>query len=54
MHTLGEILTEYVPNSFKLQKFTEHPHLNRGVEYKVYENRPAQIPMCYTLTAQAV
>jgi SAM-dependent methyltransferase len=54
VHTLGEIVTACVQNDLRLQRLTEYPHLNREAEYAVYENKAAQLPMCYTLVAEAV
>ncbi len=54
VHTLGDILTACVKNGLRLQRLTEHPHLNREPEYAPYENQKAQIPMCYTLVAEVV
>ncbi len=54
VHTLGEIVTECVQNGLRLQQLTEHPHLNREVDYAKYENQAAQMPLCYTMVAQAV
>lgn len=54
VHTLGEIVTACVQSDLRLLRLTEHPHLNREVEYAVYEGRQAQLPLCYTLVAQAV
>jgi SAM-dependent methyltransferase len=54
VHTLGEIVTACVQTGFRLQHLTEHPHLNREIDYAIYENQAAQIPLCYTLVAQAV
>lgn len=53
IHTLGDIVTACVQSGFKLQRLEEHPHLNREVDYEIYENQPAQIPLCYTLVAEA-
>ena len=54
VHTLGEIVTACVQNGLRLQRLQEHPHLNREVDYAIYENQTAQIPLCYTLVAEAV
>jgi SAM-dependent methyltransferase len=51
IHTLGEIVTACVQSGLKLQALTEHPHLNREVDYAVYENQAAQIPLSFTLVA---
>lgn len=54
VHTLGEIVTTCVQSGLRLQRLQEHPHLNREVEYAIYENQTAQMPLCYTLVAEAV
>ena len=54
VHTLGEIVTACASNGFQIQRLEEHPHLNREEEYAIYENQPAQLPLCYTLVAQAL
>jgi hypothetical protein len=54
VHTLGEIVTASVQNGLSLQHLEEHSHLNREVDYAMYENQSAQILMCYTLVARAV
>ncbi|WP_417578970.1 class I SAM-dependent methyltransferase [Nitrincola sp.] len=53
VHTLGEIVTACVQSGLGVQCLQEHPHLNREVEYAIYENQTAQIPLCYTLVAEA-
>lgn len=53
IHTLGDIVTACVQGGFKLQRLEEHPHLNREVDYEIYQNQAAQIPLCYTLVAEA-
>ncbi|WP_200881891.1 hypothetical protein [Nitrincola sp. A-D6] len=53
VHTLGEIVTACVQSGLRLQCLQEHPHLNREVEYAIYENQTAQMPLCYTLVAEA-
>jgi SAM-dependent methyltransferase len=54
VHTLGEIVTACVQSDFRLLRLTEHPHLNREEEYAIYERQDAQLPLCYTLIAEAV
>lgn len=51
IHTLEDIVTACVRSGLKLRSLTEHPHLNREVEYAVYENQEAQVPLSYTLIA---
>lgn len=53
VHTLGEVVTACVQSGFQLQRLQEHPHLNREVDYAIYENQKGQIPLCYTLVAEA-
>jgi hypothetical protein len=53
VHTLGEIVTACISNGFQLQRLEEHPHSNREEDYAIYENQSAQLPLCYTLVAQA-
>lgn len=53
LHTLGEIVTACVQSGLQVQRLQEHPHLNREVEYAIYENQVAQLPLCYTLVAEA-
>lgn len=53
VHTLGDIVTACVKAGFQIQRLEEHPHLNREEDYAIYENRPAQLPLCYTLVARA-
>lgn len=54
VHTLGDIVTTCVNSGFQLRRLQEHPHLNREVEYAIYANQKAQMPLCYTLVAEAV
>lgn len=54
VHTLGEIVTACVQNGLRLHRLQEHPHLSREVDYAMYENQAAQIPLSYTLVAEAV
>lgn len=54
VHTLGEIVTACVESDFRLVRLTEHPHLNREADYKIYENCDAQLPLCYTLIVEAI
>lgn len=53
VHTMGEIVTACVQSGLRLQLLEEHAHLNREVDYAIYENQPAQMPLCYTLVAEA-
>tara|TARA_R100000365_G_C2732570_1_gene62543 strand:- start:338 stop:1174 length:837 start_codon:yes stop_codon:yes gene_type:complete len=48
-HTMGEIVSAAIAVGLMLERFNEYPHSNREVEFDIYEDRKAQIPMCYTL-----
>ncbi len=54
VHTLGDTVTACVENNFRIHRLTEHPHLNREKDFKIYENQNAQLPLCYTLVVEAV
>lgn len=54
LHTLGDIVTACINSGFQIQRLEEHPHLNREEDYAIYANRPAQLPLCYTLVARAM
>lgn len=53
VHTLGDIVTACAKQGFDIQRLEEHPHLNREEDYAIYDNQTAQLPLCYTLVAQA-
>jgi len=53
VHTLGEIVTACAHSGMQLQRLEEHPHHNREVDYDIYEHQAAQMPLSYTLVAQA-
>ncbi len=50
IYKMSDIITALLGN-FTLTGFTEYPHCNREVDYEIYENRAAQLPLCYTLSA---
>jgi len=52
VHTLGEVVTACVNSGFRISNLEEFAHSNREVAYAVYENQPAQVPMCFILEAQ--
>ena len=52
VHTLGAILNACTGAGLTLSRFDEFPHSNREAEYDQYENREAQLPMCYLLEAR--
>jgi len=53
-HTLGTVVTSCVDGGLSIQALHEHPHSNREVDYDVYRNQEAQLPMCFTLVATKV
>ena len=53
-HSLGAVVTGVAQAGLRVERLTEHPHSNRELAYDIYENRPAQVPMCYTLVATAL
>ena len=50
-HQVGQIINAVLAAGFQINGFTEYPHCNREVDYEIYENRDAQLPLCYVLTA---
>lgn len=54
VHSLGEIVTACVQSGMRLLRLEEHPHHNREVDYDIYQNRFAQMPLSYTLVAKAI
>ena len=52
IHTLGEIVSACAGAGLVIERLTEHPHCNREVEYEKYQQRTAQLPLCYTLVAR--
>lgn len=51
MHRMSDIITAVLDAGLRLEHFKEYPHSNREECYDQYEQRPAQLPMSYTLTA---
>jgi SAM-dependent methyltransferase len=52
VHTMGAILNAIMDAGLVLTRLDEFAHSNREVDYDKYENREAQLPMCYLLTAR--
>lgn len=48
-HSLGHIFTSILNAGLHIDHFEEFAHNNREVDYAVYENQNAQVPMCYIL-----
>lgn len=52
VHTLGDIFTSALAAGLDIRHFKEYPHSNREELYDRYQQRDAQLPMCFTLVAQ--
>ncbi len=50
-HKVSDIINGVIKSGLRIDEFTEYAHSNREVDYDVYENQKAQLPMCFTLTA---
>lgn len=52
VHRLGDVVNGCVGAGLRIERLEEFPHSNREAEYDIYEARPAQFPLCYTLIAR--
>ncbi|WP_392887361.1 class I SAM-dependent methyltransferase [Pseudomonas migulae] len=48
VHTLGEIFTGAIEAGLQISHFKEYPHSNREELYDRYQQREAQLPLCFT------
>ena len=51
MHNISEIISSILGSGMNISHFNEYPHTNREELYDCYENQSAQLPMCFTLSA---
>lgn len=51
VYRVGQIINAVIAAGLQLNEFTEFPHSNREVDYDIYKDQKAQLPMCYVLTA---
>ena len=51
-HPMGAIVTGIAQAGLRIEGLTEYPHSNREPDYDKYQNRAAQLPLCYSLIAQ--
>ncbi|VVN91840.1 class I SAM-dependent methyltransferase [Pseudomonas fluorescens] len=51
VHTMSDIISALINAGLQIAHFKEYPHCNREELYERYEQQPAQLPLCYTLTA---
>jgi SAM-dependent methyltransferase len=52
IHRLGDIMNGCVGAGLQIERLEEFPHSNREAEYSQYEERQAQLPLCYTLVSR--
>lgn len=53
-HTLSHIFTGILNAGLRITQFEEFSHSNREVDYAIYEEQIAQLPMCYLLEAAKI
>lgn len=51
VHTLGSVVSGAIAAQLRITHLQEYPHSNREELYDKYEHQPAQLPLCFTLTA---
>ena len=51
VHTLGDVVSAAISAQLQIGHLQEYAHSNREELYDQYEDQPAQLPMCFTLTA---
>ncbi len=51
VHTLGSVISGAIAQGLRIDHLQEYPHCNREEIYEQYEHQPAQLPLCFTLTA---
>ena len=51
LHTLGDVVSAAIGAQLQISHLQEYPHSNREELYDQYEHQPAQLPLCFTLTA---
>ena len=51
VHTLGEVVSAAIGAHLQISHLQEYAHSNREELYDQYEHQPAQLPLCFTLTA---
>lgn len=51
VHTLGSLVSAVIAAGMQIETLQEYPHCNREDLYDQYEHQPAQLPLCFTLTA---
>lgn len=51
VHTMGSVVSGAIAAGLQIGHLQEYPHSNREELYDQYEHQPAQLPLCFTLTA---
>lgn len=51
VHTLGDVVSAAICADLQISHLQEYAHSNREELYDQYEHQPAQLPLCFTLTA---
>ena len=51
LHTLGDVVNAAICANLQISHLQEYAHSNREELYDQYEHQPAQLPLCFTLTA---
>ncbi len=51
VHTLGDVINAAIGAGLQITHLQEYAHSNREELYDQYEHQPAQVPLCFTLTA---
>lgn len=51
VHTLGSVVSGAIAAQLQIEHLQEYPHCNREELYEQYAHQPAQLPLCFTLTA---
>lgn len=51
VHTMGSLVSGAIAAGLQIAHLQEYSHSNREELYDQYEHQPAQLPLCFTLTA---
>ena len=52
VHPLGDVISACLDRGFALEHLREYPHNVSSDNFAIYENRPAQFPLSYSLIAR--
>jgi hypothetical protein len=51
-HKFSDVITSCIEAGLSIKNVTEYAHSNREVDYDIYKDQEAQIPMCFSLIAE--